>query len=220
MNTSKGKIGIINSGFANIYSVVNAIAHLGYDSSILSTCEDLQREHDVYILPGVGSFHQVKDYLVENGLFDEIKSSVESGQMKLIGICLGMQLLLAESEESPIDQFVEGFGFVGGKVEMIPKHKVDRLPHIGWNKLYSQQEHVFEGLDVDNLYVYFVHSFYGVSVSPQNLIAHTELGEGVFIPAIVQNDQKNVLGIQFHPERSGTAGLKILDNSIQYLANL
>ncbi len=197
-------IAIIDYGAGNIFSVKNALDHLGADSRLTSDPE-LLRSADGLILPGVGAFPWAARKLAESGLTDVVK---EQAQKKpLLGICLGMQLLFERSFEF---EECEGLGLVKGYVDRIPEDDLI-IPHMGWNKLeYTQSCPLFDGLGEDE-YVYFVHS-YKAFCPDEALFAYSEYGSRV--PAVV-GDGRHVFGCQFHPEKSGKTGLRILENFVR-----
>ena len=194
-------IGIIDYGMGNLYSVKNACDSLGLDNvvsnekTVLDTCSKL-------ILPGVGAFQDCMKALKETGLYTYIIDRVSNGTC-LLGICLGMQALFESSEENG---YCPGFGFLKGQVCFMEDKNV-RIPQIGWNNLGKNQEHVlFERMK--SPYVYYVHSYYAKNVEDKDLIGYSMYGD-MKIPGLVIH--KNVMGCQFHPEKSGEDGLKILD---------
>lgn len=197
-------IAIIDYGAGNIFSVKNALDHLDADSRLTADPEML-RCADGLILPGVGAFPWAARKLDASGLTGVIK---EQAQKKpLLGICLGMQLLFEKSFEF---EECEGLGLVKGYVDRIPEDDLI-IPHMGWNKLeYTQSCPLFEGLG-DDEYVYFVHS-YKAFCPDEALFAYSEYGSRV--PAVV-GDGKHVFGCQFHPEKSGRTGLRILENFVR-----
>lgn len=215
--TANKKICIIRSEYANLYSVENALKALGHAPDINNNIDELDN-YDLYILPGVGSFGQVKESLEKSNLFSKIQEIAKTGK-PVLGICLGYQLLFDQSTESQDNKLIDGLGLIKGQIELLPKDKIKRIPHIGWNKLNFAKNNFSDklttGLDINNTFVYFVHSYYAQKYNQENLIAHTKLGQdnNIIIPAIVQKD--NICGMQFHPERSGQAGLKLLDNFIK-----
>lgn len=194
---------IVDYGVGNLNSVSNAMAYLGEATRITSAPEDLERASAI-ILPGVGAFPDAADKLRASGLDRTLLEQAE--KKPLLGICLGMQLLFEEGTEF---RRCEGLGLVSGAVERIETQY--KLPHIGWNSLtFRNPSPLFQGLESGG-YVYFVHSFCGVSGAPDQVIAVTD--HGVEIVAAVQNG--NVFGCQFHPEKSGGYGLAILRNFAQ-----
>ena len=194
-------IAIIDYGAGNIFSVKNALDHLGIESELTNDKSKLEQA-DALILPGVGAFPAAMQKLNESGLVETIK---EQAQKKpFLGICLGMQLLFEKSYEFGEQ---EGLSLIKGYVDKIEEPDLV-IPHMGWNKLeYNGDCKLLEGLG-DNEYVYFVHS-YKAFCGDENLFAYCEYGHKV--PAVV-GDGKFVYGCQFHPEKSGKTGLKILEN--------
>ena len=194
-------IAIIDYGAGNIFSVKNALDHLGIDSELTNDKSKLEQA-DALILPGVGAFPAAMQKLNESGLVETIKE--QSQKKPFLGICLGMQLLFEKSFEFGEQ---EGLSLIKGYVDKIEEPDLV-IPHMGWNKLeYNGECKLLEGLG-DNEYVYFVHS-YKAFCGDENLFAYCEYGHKV--PAVV-GDGKFVYGCQFHPEKSGKTGLKILEN--------
>lgn len=191
---------IVDYGVGNLNSVSNAMAYLGEETRITSVPEELERASAI-ILPGVGAFPNAADKLRASGLDRVLLEQAE--KKPLLGICLGMQLLFQESTEF---RRCKGLGLVSGCVERIETQY--KLPHIGWNSLtFRHPTPLFQGLESGG-YVYFVHSFCGVSGMPEQVTAVTDYGPEIV--AAVQNG--NVFGCQFHPEKSGEYGLAILRN--------
>ena len=194
-------IAIIDYGAGNIFSVKNALDHLGIESELTNDKRKLEQA-DALILPGVGAFPAAMQKLNESGLVETIKE--QSQKKPFLGICLGMQLLFEKSFEFGEQ---EGLSLIKGYVDKIEEPELV-IPHMGWNKLeYNGECKLLEGLG-DNEYVYFVHS-YKAFCGDENLFAYCEYGHKV--PAVV-GDGKFVYGCQFHPEKSGKTGLKILEN--------
>lgn len=196
-------ITVIDYDAGNLKSVYKALQFLGQEVVITRDIE-LLRKADKVILPGVGSFGDAMQKLEEYHLTDVIKEIIQQGT-PFLGICLGLQLLFEESEESP---GVKGLGVLKGKIVKIPEEKELKVPHIGWNSLsYGQKGKLFEGIP-EQSYVYFVHSYYLKAQDEKIVTASTEYG--VHIHASVEQD--NVFACQFHPEKSGETGLAILKN--------
>ncbi|MBE6868199.1 MAG: imidazole glycerol phosphate synthase subunit HisH [Ruminococcus albus] len=195
-------IAIIDYGAGNIFSVKNALDHLGVESMLTDKKEDLIAADEI-ILPGVGAFPWAMNMLKNSGLVDTIK---EQAKVKpFLGICLGMQLLFDKSYEF---EECDGLGLIKGHVDLMTDPGLV-IPHMGWNKLeYNKQVPIFKGLGSDE-YVYFVHSYKAFCENEDNLYAYSEYGSKV--PAVV-GDNGFVYGCQFHPEKSGETGLKILKN--------
>ncbi|HEY8390242.1 MAG TPA: imidazole glycerol phosphate synthase subunit HisH [Clostridia bacterium] len=195
------KIAIIDYGMGNLRSIQKACEFLGFNSCITSKKEDLQN-YDKIILPGVGAFKDAINLLQQTGLDQAIKSNVLQGKY-LLGICLGHQLLFDVSFE---DGRYEGLGLIKGEIIKFdnPNYKI---PHIGWNSLEIKDDLIFKDVQ-DNSMVYFVHSYYA-SCSQNFVIAYSDYCGHKFTAAV---REKNILGMQFHPEKSGEVGLKILKN--------
>ncbi len=198
-------IAIVDYGAGNLHSVKSAFDYLGSNTIITSTPSEIESASGV-ILPGVGSFGDAMKSMQESGLVDVIKNSATSGK-PFLGICLGLQLLFENSEESPD---VSGLGILPGKIVKIPSDNGLKVPHIGWNSLdVVNQDGIFKGLEKEP-YVYFVHSYYLKADNAEDVAANTHYG--VEINCAVQRD--NLCAVQFHPEKSGETGLKILSNFI------
>ncbi len=196
-------ITIIDYDAGNMKSVEKALLHLGGEVQVTRRAEDILQA-DKVILPGVGNFGSAMGKLEEYGLVDTIRQVCEKGT-PFLGICLGLQLLFQESEESP---GVRGLGILPGKILRIPKVPGLKVPHMGWNSLHLPREGtLFQGIP-EGSYVYFVHSYYLQAADERIVTATTE--HGVKIHASVEKD--NVSACQFHPEKSGDLGLKILEN--------
>ncbi len=195
-------IGIIDYGMGNLFSVHNAVQKLGFDVLISSDPVKLEQCQKL-ILPGVGAFGDMMKNIKESQLDAFIENWVRKEKKPLLGICLGMQSFFESSEENGMH---EGFGFLKGQIVFMKDQKV-RVPHIGWNDLIKENEHpIFSKLSA-HPYVYYVHSYYASNMNPDDLIGYCDYGT-MKIPGLVMH--KNVMGCQFHPEKSGEDGLKIL----------
>ncbi len=196
-------IAIIDYDAGNLKSVYKALQFLGQEA-VITRDHKVIRNADKVILPGVGSFGDAMQKLKEYGLVPVIREVVEKGT-PFLGICLGLQLLFEESEESP---GVKGLGLLKGKILRIPDKEGLKVPHIGWNSLkFDHPGTLFSGLRED-AYVYFVHSYYLQAEEEEIVTASTEYG--VHIHASVQKG--NLFACQFHPEKSSSVGLTILKN--------
>ena len=196
-------IAIIDYDAGNIKSVEKAVQFLGYPVEITREKEKILRA-DKVILPGVGAFGDAMEKLRHYGLEEVIRQTVEK-RIPFLGICLGLQLLFESSEESP---GVEGLGILKGKILKIPSTPGLKIPHMGWNSLHLQNDgRLFRGIPEDT-YVYFVHSYYLQAEEPEIVRAVTEYGTCIHASV----EKGNVFGCQFHPEKSGAMGLKILEN--------
>lgn len=192
-------IAIIDYGAGNIFSVKNALDYLGLES-VLVKDEKSVREADAVILPGVGAFPAAMEMLEKSGLIGTIKE--EAAKKPFLGICLGMQLIFSKGYEF---EECDGLGLIPGDVRKIDAPDLI-IPHMGWNKLEKQNDcPLLENIG-DDEYVYFVHS-YKAQCEDKYIAAWSEYGGKV--PALVY-DGKYVFGAQFHPEKSGETGLKIL----------
>jgi len=201
-------IGIVDYNMGNLASVINAFKKVG--SSVQLESNPAKLEHyDKLILPGVGAFGDAMEHLKENDMDVAIKAFAASGK-PLLGICLGMQLLFESSQEFGE---TEGLGLIPGKVVAFDENKFDhplKVPHMGWNELFVQKETpIFKELPKD-FYLYFVHSYHAVC-DDSYAIGKTHYGYE-FVSA-VQN--KNIYGIQPHPEKSHENGLTIIENFIK-----
>ncbi|MCR5416386.1 MAG: imidazole glycerol phosphate synthase subunit HisH [Pseudobutyrivibrio sp.] len=196
-------IAILDYDAGNIKSVEKAFKILGEDT-VLTRDFAVIKKADRVVLPGVGSFADAMNHLKKYELDKAIKEFVATGK-PFLGICLGLQLLFESSEES---EGVEGLNILPGKVIRIPDNAGLKVPHIGWNSLdFPNKGRLFSGID-EGAFVYFVHSYYLQAKDPSIVTATTEYG--VNIHASVEKD--NVFACQFHPEKSSSVGLKILEN--------
>ena len=199
-------IAIIDYDAGNIKSVEKAVEKLGGDKILTRDPEEILNA-DKIILPGVGSFGDAMEKLKAYDLVPVIKKACDAG-VPFLGICLGLQLLFTDSEESP---GVEGIGLLKGHIRRIPVGEYRKIPHMGWNSLKLMGNgRLFKGLP-DGEYVYFVHSYY-LDADDKNIVkASTDYN--VTIDASVEKD--NIFACQFHPEKSGGAGLRILQNFME-----
>ncbi len=195
-------IAIIDYGMGNLKSVKNALDFLGI-LSVVTKDKEVIRNSSAVILPGVGAFKQAMDNLKDDNLDIFIKDLANEGKL-ILGICLGMQILFEEGFEG---DRCHGLGLIKGNIRKIePKEKV-KIPHMGWNKIViNNNDDIISGLSGDN-FLYYVHSFMAFGYMDENLIAYSNYG-GVKVPGIVRKD--NVIGMQFHPEKSGETGLNLL----------
>ena len=202
-------VAVVDYGLGNLRSVTRGLERAGASVEITDDPEAFAAADGV-VLPGVGAFREG----MENAgpLRDALTDHAEAGR-PLFGICLGMQMLLTTSEEAAH----EGEGDVTG-LDLVPgtnvRFDVDRkVPHMGWNELEVVRDHpIVEG--VEGAYAYFVHSYYAAPDDSHAVVATADYG--VDFPAIVANEAGNVFGTQFHPEKSGETGLRILRNFVDY----
>ena len=196
-------ITIINYGSGNLKSIRNGFLKVGVDPQITQDPQEM-KDADALVLPGVGAFGSAMDNLLQYQ--EVILNHVKEGK-PFLGVCLGLQLLLTESEESP---GARGLDIFSGNVVRLPPG--NKIPHMGWNQLDIKREcPILEGIGKE--YFYFVHSYYASPADEKVVSATTSYGMDV--PAVVCKD--NVFATQFHPEKSGEAGLKILKNFVNLL---
>lgn len=198
-------IAIIDYDAGNIKSVEKALQALGEEVIITRDAEVLLQA-DKVILPGVGAFGDAMDKIRSYGLEKVIHEIVDKGT-PFLGICLGLQLMFEESDETP---GVKGLGLLPGIIIRIPDGEDLKIPHMGWNSLHFEKEtKLFKGIK-EGAYVYFVHSYYLKAEEESIVAATTEYG--VHIHAAVEKD--NIFACQFHPEKSSDVGMAILKNFI------
>ncbi len=205
-------IGVIDYGMGNLRSVQKALESVGAKARVINTARDV-RAAAALVLPGVGAFGQAAARLRATGLFAPLGEALTK-QKPFMGICLGLQLLFERSEESPS---AKGFGYVKGSVVRFKRFPVLSLkvPHMGWNTIDTQGSKVpaLRGIAAGD-YFYFVHSYFPVPKEPHWTVAKTQYGQD-FCAAIAA---RNLFACQFHPEKSGKKGLRILKNFTQMAA--
>lgn len=196
-------IAIIDYGVGNLGSVEKALKFIGADAFVTSDPVKAQSA-DAVILPGVGAFSDAMENLKKRDMVFAIKNIINEGK-PFLGICLGMQLLFDYSEEG--GKPTEGLGIFGGAIKAFPRTDRLKVPHMGWNSIKTTDSPIFKGLG-ENPYVYFVHSYY-LEAEKREIVA-AECNYSVTFDAAVAKG--NVYATQFHPEKSGETGLKILKN--------
>ena len=184
-------------------SVKKALDYIGAESEItMDKGKILSASH--IILPGVGSFGDAMQSMESRGLVETVQSAARSGK-PFLGICLGLQLLFAKSDES---MGVQGLSLLNGEIVSIPKDKGLKVPHMGWNSVsIKQKDGIFKDIP-DESYFYFVHSYYLKNADRADVAGTAEYG--VEIECAIQHG--NLCATQFHPEKSGETGLKLLEN--------
>jgi glutamine amidotransferase len=202
-------IAIIDYGMGNLRSVQKAFEKYCSNVIVSSSAKDIM-DADKIILPGVGAFKVAMDELKKRCLISPIKASIEKGK-PFLGICLGLQLLFSESEEGGR---IKGLDIIKGKVKRLKEKDGLKIPHMGWNRISAkrkaQSAKILNGV-TDNSYMYFVHSYY---VAPEDKgIILCETDYGINFASGVRKD--NIYGFQFHPEKSQTVGLKIVENFVK-----
>lgn len=219
-DSPKTTVAVIDYGVGNLLSVSRALLHCGAQVQVTSDPATILAA-DRVVLPGVGAFANGMAALQANGL-DAVVHQVAAAGTPLLGICLGMQLLMASSDEFGA---TTGLGLIPGRVVQIPGHttsgEAHKIPHIGWNGLLHPSAHPprhasWDGGLLDGITpgeaVYFVHSFMAMPTDPAHRLADCLYG-GIAVSAAVQRGQ--VLGCQFHPEKSGEVGLRVLHNFLR-----
>ncbi len=196
-------IAIIDYDAGNLKSVEKALQYLGEECIVTRDKEKLLKA-DKIILPGVGAFGDAMEKLHKFELVDVIHKLVKENK-PFLGICLGLQLMFESSEEGP---GVKGLGLLPGKIVKFPEKEGFKIPHMGWNSIdVKEGSRLFNGVS-NNSYVYFVHSYYLQAENENDVAATTEYITHVH--ASVEHD--NIFACQFHPEKSGDVGLRILKN--------
>lgn len=196
-------VSIIDYGAGNLMSVKKALDFIGAESEITADKDKIKNASHV-ILPGVGSFGDAMASMAERGLVDTVREAALSGK-PFLGICLGLQLLFAESDESPA---VPGLGVLDGKISLIPKNDGLKVPHMGWNSVeIKQNSGIFKGIP-NGSYFYFVHSFYLNGANVDEVAGTTQYGTEIQCAV----EKGNLCATQFHPEKSGEIGLMLLKN--------
>ncbi len=201
------KIGVINYGYGNIFSVVNALKYLNLEYKIINESKQIF-EYKNIILPGVGSFGNVMNKLNELKFSDAIKNYVEDEDNLLLGICVGMQVFFNESEES-IN--TPGLGLIGGKVKKLTKKSdsyIDRIPNIGWRENFTDIDNLFFEKNLNEKKTYFIHSYHCIPEKKYKNISYINRGSNEKIVSSIF--EKNIIGIQFHAERSKDNGLELI----------
>jgi len=202
-------IAVIDYGVGNLFSLLSSLNYVGLDTKLTNSIEEIKNANGI-ILPGVGAFRDAIGNLEKYGLKETLINEAKNGK-PFLGICLGMQMLFEKSYE--YGEY-EGLGLINGTVEEIKKYIPEnsdlKIPHMGWNSLIINERFKDDKIlkDVDNNeYVYYVHSYFA-KTDMKNIVTYSEYGTK--IPGIVKNE--NVYGMQFHPEKSGDTGLKLLKN--------
>jgi glutamine amidotransferase len=199
-------IAVIDYGMGNLRSVTNAFRRLGADMAITRD-ESVIRKAAALVLPGVGAFGKCVENLKSFGLFDLLKKQIGEGKPYL-GICLGMQVLLESSEESP---GTAGLGVIKGRV--VRFRGAMKIPHMGWNSVEIRKPSAIFDSVPGGSYFYFVHSYYA---EPEESATATVTDYGTTFASSLQRD--NIFACQFHPEKSQAAGLRLLSNFVRLCA--
>lgn len=200
------KVVVIDYGMSNLGSISNALSECGGENVIVATDPAELSDATHIILPGVGAFKDGMDNLRKFGWEEPLSKAALEEKVPFIGICLGMQLLAEKGYEGGETR---GLCFIEGEVEKLkPSSPNERIPHVGWNEVYPQIEHsLFEGIP-DGTDFYFVHSYHLKPKSDKNILTTTPYC-GNFVSTVISD---NILGTQFHPEKSSRAGFQLLRN--------
>jgi glutamine amidotransferase len=203
------KVCVIDYGIGNVRSIMNALKRVGADP-VLSNQHNVIIDSDALVLPGVGAFGKGMENLNSRNLAPSIYDFVNSGK-PFLGICLGMQMMLEESDEFGINK---GLGLIPGKVQKLDVVN-EKLPHISWNELKEpyQGQWAKSPLRDVSASVYFVHTYAANPSNPKHILSYTTYDNNSFCSAVIH---ENVFGVQFHPEKSGETGLKILMNFVKF----
>ncbi len=211
------KVVVVDYGMGNIKNVQRGLEKVGATVEV-SSCNEVISSADCLVLPGVGAFEAGMNGLREAGVIQAIDEFAQSGK-PLLGICLGMQMLLDRSNEHGSH---EGLGYIPGVVNEVPHHRegvpVRKIPHIGWSALIHPahrpdwSDSILGDINVGD-YFYFVHSYMAAPDDSKDILAQCEY-EGYRITAAIQ--RANITGLQFHPEKSGELGLRILERFVRY----
>jgi glutamine amidotransferase len=208
-------IAILDYGIGNVKSMLNAFENIGAKATLTAN-RDIILNADGLVLPGVGAFKKGMDNLKDLNLIHIIYEYVNTGK-PFLGVCLGMQMLLEESEEFGI---TKGLGLIKGKVIRMPlkENAPEKLPHVSWNTLQEPAKNRWEHTILSKIPIqndfYFVHSFVAKPLNEGDILATTQYGDTTFTAAVHNN---NIFGTQFHPEKSGEMGFVILKKFINLL---
>jgi glutamine amidotransferase len=208
-------ISILNYGCGNLLSIKRAIEEVGYNSKIISEKEEIEKANFI-ILPGVGAFENAMNLLKQKNYIEPLKQYVLKEKKPILGICLGMQLFLTKSFEMGEH---DGLDFISGEVislNKLSKNKEIKVPQINWNKIKFAKESKTINIQKNllNKSFYFIHSYMAKLTDQKNLLGYCNYYD-LSIPAVIQSE--NILGCQFHPEKSGKNGLTIFKNILSEL---
>jgi len=195
------RVAIIDYGVGNLRSVEKAFAATGQDAIVTSNKEELRKAKRL-VLPGVGAFAACMSALHEYGLVDLVLERVTEG-VPMLGVCVGMQMLFEGSDEFGKS---EGLGLLKGRVRRFSNDLI--VPHVGWNRIHQTRQHPLFSEIVDDSFFYFVHSYFCEPEDGELVVGETSYGRNY--ASVVAS--KNVCGVQFHPEKSQSVGLKMLSN--------
>ncbi|MBL7838283.1 MAG: imidazole glycerol phosphate synthase subunit HisH [Bacteroidetes bacterium] len=205
-------VSIIDYGMSNLLSITRAFEHVGAQVSIVSHADEIMKA-DFLVLPGVGAFPDGMEHLESRQLADAIKAFTKTGK-PLMGICLGMQMLLSKGYEHSV---TDGLNIIEGEVLPLPKDMPGfKVPNINWHSIYPPDENKWNQTILHKskpeTCFYFVHSYFAKTKHAEDVLAYSKFGHLEFAAAIIH---ENVVGTQFHPEKSGEDGLVLLKQFIQ-----
>jgi glutamine amidotransferase len=201
------KIVIVDYGMGNLGSISNMLKHIGNDSFITSDIDTISKAEKI-ILPGVGHFDRAMNNIVELGLYEILLKKALVDKVPFLGICLGMQLLCRHSEEGNRN----GLGLINADVVEFKLEKTYKVPHMGWNQIEPNTDSkILTNLDSTSRF-YFVHSYYVKADDTSNVLTYTDYGYK-FASGITNNE--NIIGVQFHPEKSHKYGVILFQNFIE-----
>lgn len=199
------RVGIINNGIGNLGSVLSALAFYKYRVSLLDSPKGIE-QCDVLVLAGVGSFHSGVSSLRDKGFWEKLDEAVRVHEKPVLGLCLGMHLFASKGYE---DGESAGFGWIPGKVIRLNGEGA-KVPHIGWEKIDCRESKIFKGFRYGSFY--FMHSFHFVPDDPETIIATVPYGNQSIVTGVRIG---NIIGFQFHPEKSQGDGLRLLRNVME-----
>ena len=208
----KKKISIVSYGVGNIGSLVNIISKSGADPIIAEKPSQLKGSKNI-ILPGVGAFDNAMKKLKDKGFYEALYDHAMTKQYPILGICIGMHLLTRGSEEGEIN----GMGIINAETIKFKENNLPEkhpIPHMGWNRVRFKENTIFYDKNLTGQRFYFVHSYYVVCDDDKDVMSNTEYGH-TFASSFKRD---NVIGVQFHPEKSHRFGIKFFNNYIEHVA--
>jgi glutamine amidotransferase len=201
---------IVDYGVGNLASIRNMLKKIGVEGVISSRAEDILKA-DKLILPGVGAFDTCAQKLQESGLLETLQQKVIRDKTPVLGVCVGMQLLTQGSEEGKLP----GLGWIKGQIVKFKKEQLPasfKIPHMGWREVkLNKQSKLFSEMFEEPRF-YFVHSYHPVLDNPEDALMTADYGYS-FVAGM---EHDNIMGVQFHPEKSHKFGMKLLDNFVKY----
>ncbi len=199
------KVGIVDYGASNLYSIERSLRYLGANTLIIDEPSKL-KEADKLIFPGQGSLGSAMSHLKKIELFEDLRRQLT--EKPFLGICLGLQALFSKSEE----ENAEGYGFYKNEISIFPSGLPIKIPHMGWNKVFFKQDHdLFANIETNTRF-YFVHSYLLKDFDEEKSFSTTHHG----IEFVSSIGDENIFATQFHPEKSGEAGLRFFDNFLKW----